>query len=860
MSVQTNMSYRLFVKNFPKDATEKKVRDFFATKGTVTDVSLKFTPEGKFRRFGFIGFSDPAEASKAQKYFDKTFMGASRLHVELSKNLAEKPRPWSKYSEGSTAYLKAHPQEAEKKKREDEKKRSEEALKRQREHKEKKDFLKDILGSLPENEEFKEFLAVNQNEQLLWTNDEAEQNKKVASTSHDDEAPANDTGPETDLSTKKKLPKEIFPHVVVVRNLSFKWKRKDIKDFFKDLSVCSIRKCLKPGVKGVAYVAFKNEPDLVKALEKDKCFIERRRVHVLKHIDRAHRNKADRDDKRSKKAYLDKEIASDVITDTGRLFIRNLPYSVTEAELEELLKPFGPLAELHLSIDSVTKKPKGFAFATFMFPEHAARAYQALDYTTFHGRLMHVIPGLAKPQDDPLLSKAKGAGDSSFKTDKAMKMKAQAGSAHSWNSLFLGANAVADVMADKYSVEKTKILGTEKGESVAVRMALGETQIVNETREFLEKHGVDLSVFKQNTTERSKTVLLVKNLPADTKDKTLWDLFKGKGHQAVRRVILPPSGVTGLVEFNEPQEARSAFRRLAYTMFQDQPLYLEWAPVNVFSREATAEESTSPANQDDYTEQKKSEADHKDKDLKETQMQNSNKSIDQKSEDTYEEGAVLFIKNLNFETTSDDLREHFAPCGAVEATIATKMDLSKPGKTLSMGYGFVQFASAKDAMSALKKLQHSSLHSHTLELKVSRREVQVARVVARKEQKYNKASTKILVRNVPFQANRREILELFAVFGALKTVRLPKKMFGGDSGNHRGFAFVEFVTKGDAKRAFDALCQSTHLYGRRLVLEWAAEEDDDPEALRRKMAEQFTEGLNSKRLKKSDLMDTLEGV
>lgn len=38
--------------------------------------------------------------------------GTSRLHVEISKELAEKPRPWSKYSEGSTAYLKSHPDEA----------------------------------------------------------------------------------------------------------------------------------------------------------------------------------------------------------------------------------------------------------------------------------------------------------------------------------------------------------------------------------------------------------------------------------------------------------------------------------------------------------------------------------------------------------------------------------------------------------------------------------------------------------------------------------------------------------------------------------------------------------------------------
>ena len=58
-------------------------------------------------------------------------------------------------------------------------------------------------------------------------------------------------------------------------------------------------------------------------------------------------------------------------------------------------------------------------------------------------------------------------------------------------------------------------------------------------------------------------------------------------------------------------------------------------------------------------------------------------------------------------------------------------------------------------------------------------------------------STKILVRNVPFEAKVREVRELFSVFGELKTVRLPKKLSG--TGSHRGFGFIDFVTKQDAK-------------------------------------------------------------
>lgn len=43
----------------------------------------------------------------------------------------------------------------------------------------------------------------------------------------------------------------------------------------------------------------------------------------------------------------------------------------------------GPLSELHYPIDSLTKKPKGFAFVTFMFPEHAVKAYAEVDGQVF---------------------------------------------------------------------------------------------------------------------------------------------------------------------------------------------------------------------------------------------------------------------------------------------------------------------------------------------------------------------------------------------------------------------------------------------------------------------------------------------
>ena len=56
---------------------------------------------------------------------------------------------------------------------------------------------------------------------------------------------------------------------------------------------------------------------------------------------------------------------------------------------------------------------------------------------------------------------------------------------------------------------------------------------------------------------------MAKNLPSGTSAEELQDMFSK--HGSVANIILPPSGVTAIVEFLEPSEARNAFRKLAYT-------------------------------------------------------------------------------------------------------------------------------------------------------------------------------------------------------------------------------------------------------------------------------------------------------
>lgn len=43
------------------------------------------------------------------------------------------------------------------------------------------------------------------------------------------------------------------------------------------------------------------------------------------------------------------------ISESGRIFFRNLPYTVVENDLKEVFEPYGPIVEVNLPIDSVTR-------------------------------------------------------------------------------------------------------------------------------------------------------------------------------------------------------------------------------------------------------------------------------------------------------------------------------------------------------------------------------------------------------------------------------------------------------------------------------------------------------------------------
>lgn len=73
----------------------------------------------------------------------------------------------------------------------------------------------------------------------------------------------------------------------------------------------------------------------------------------------------------------------------SKIYVGNLPYSVTEQDLTEMFSKFGATKQVNLIVDKETRRSKGFAFVTFETADAAQAALQ-LDNNEVDGRKLRV--------------------------------------------------------------------------------------------------------------------------------------------------------------------------------------------------------------------------------------------------------------------------------------------------------------------------------------------------------------------------------------------------------------------------------------------------------------------------------------
>ncbi|OAA81636.1 Nucleotide-binding, alpha-beta plait [Akanthomyces lecanii RCEF 1005] len=805
---------RIFVKGLPTSLTEADFRKHFsAGNREVTDVKLMAQ-----RRIGYVGYKSPEDAEKAVKYFHKTYIRMSKIAVEPARAISD-----AVWTRANVATRTAAPEKGSRELPSPVAAEEGGSKKRKRE---------DLDQSDPKLQEY--LRVMGKGRESLVADETAVESSGAAVRQAGSLVPDGESDDEyVEVPSKKEKLRKV-DHATGETSVAQMTPAREPTSRKDDASVPAdgVAGPL-PGAPAPESVAANQSADVAMAATDDDWLRSRtnRLLDLVDPDDVSHvapKAKADCDSSAVQEVGNDKEAphseedgthdgqdllppqgqdkdsAAEAISRTSRLFVRNLPYSATEDDLREEFEKFGGVDEVHLPVNA-QGTAKGFAMMLFTKPSDAVAAFQALDGATFQGRIIHIIPADAKREhgDDFSMSSLP------LKKQNLIRRKKEAASTtFNWNSLYMSQDAVNASVAARLGVSKSEVLDPTSADA-AVKQAIAETSVIQDTKAYFAANGVDLDAFKSQ--KRGDTAILVKNFPYGTTMEELRKLFEEFG--IVLRVLMPPTGTIAIVQFAQANQAKSAFGKLAYRRIKDSVLFLEKAPKDLFTSEAPAVPVAKANTQPTGTTK-----------LSVSDLLTGGRD---KAEEDEVETTSLFIRNLNFATTTSRLGEAFKPLdGFVSARVKTKTDPKKPGQILSMGFGFAEFRTKEQAQAALKAMDGQALDGHALTVKASHKG-QDAAEERRKEDKAKKVAaqrTKIVIKNLPFQASKKDIRTLFGTYGQLRSVRVPKKA----DYTSRGFAFADFVTPREAENALNAL-RDTHLLGRRLVLDFAEAEAVDAE-------------------------------
>ncbi|KAL8731952.1 MAG: hypothetical protein Q9166_003084 [cf. Caloplaca sp. 2 TL-2023] len=804
-------SSRIFIRGLPPTMSAADFQQHFSKQSDITDARL--VPH---RRIGYVGYKTPEDAMKAVKYHNKSFINMSRINVELARSVdQEKARKRRDHS-----HCKSNGQSASS--------REPSALKENPSRKRKRhDESQSEIDT-----KLQEYLEVMQppSKSRMWANEDHKEDRtgQQEVVLNNDDANEGGAGQIANDADYQEVPKKL------------KKSRKDTKETFHTAEETVLVKAIHENTEsGPTMEVGVPAEQLEASATTDDDWLRSRTSRLLGLVDEDDPPRQSVDDPKeppkgggsrsfervsnseasddnvqaaadivtapNTEASLKLDETNDDTTVTGRLFIRNLPYVATESDIRQHFEQrgHGCIEEVRVPVDHQSGKNKGLAYVQYSDSEVAAKALQELDGKPFQGRLLHIISSAPKRHsglDEIAISKLP------LKKQQQIKRKAAAASStFNWNSMYMNADAVMSSISDRLGVPKSDLLDPTSADA-AVKQAHAETHVIQETKSYFTANGVNLDAFKRK--ERGDTAILIKNFSYGTKPNELQGMFEVYG--TIRRLLMPSSGTIAIVDFVHADHARSAFAGLAYRKFKDSVLFLEKAPKDLFTIERVT-----------HAESKMSNA----------KIQNAKHSAADLLESTQPQQFVntstLFVRNLNFSTTSERLREVFRPLdGFLSARVKTKPDPRHAVQLLSMGFGFLEFRTKEQAQAALAAMDGHNLDNHQLLIRASHKGADAAEERRREDnaKKIAERRTKVIIKNLPFEASKKDVRSLFSAYGQLRSVRVPKKF----DCSTRGFAFAEFVTAREAENAIDAL-KDTHLLGRRLVIDFAAEDEVDPE-------------------------------
>ncbi|XP_038002271.1 nucleolin isoform X1 [Motacilla alba alba] len=177
------------------------------------------------------------------------------------------------------------------------------------------------------------------------------------------------------------------------------------------------------------------------------------------------------------------------------------------------------------------------------------------------------------------------------------------------------------------------------------------------------------------------------------------------------------------------------------------------------------------------------------------------KSKEAMKEDKKERDArTLFLKNLPYRITEDDIREVF------ENALEVRIVMNKDGNSKGMAY--VEFKTEAEANKALEEKQGTEIEGRAVVIDFTGEKSQ--------QDHHQKAESKtLIVNNLSYAATEETLQE---VFKKASSIKVPQN----NQGRPKGYAFVDFPTAEDAREALNSY-NNTEIEGRTIRLEFSSQ-------------------------------------
>uniref|UniRef100_A0A7N0TPX2 Polyadenylate-binding protein n=2 Tax=Kalanchoe fedtschenkoi TaxID=63787 RepID=A0A7N0TPX2_KALFE len=147
----------------------------------------------------------------------------------------------------------------------------------------------------------------------------------------------------------------------------------------------------------------------------------------------------------------------------------------------------------------------------------------------------------------------------------------------------------------------------------------------------------------------------------------------------------------------------------------------------------------------------------------------------------------LYVGDLDVNVSDSQLYDLFNRVGQV-VSVRVCRDLSTG---LSLGYGYVNFTSAQDAMKAIEELNFTPLNGKTIRVTHSYRDPTVRK----------SGAGNIYIKNLDRSIDNKALQETFSTFGPIVSCKLVTDA----SGQSLGYGFVQFESKESAQSAIEKL-------------------------------------------------------